>query len=89
MQRYIDALTSLGFTGAASAGDLPPPSGARSATNAFIAPQFAMGTAPKAYAFVWRINNLVVIVRAGGDVSITNDQALRWAMLFNSNVPRQ
>jgi hypothetical protein len=89
LQQYVRDFASLGYSNQASAGNLPSPATAMSGGPAFIAPQFALGSAAMAYAFVWRISNLVVVVRAGGDDSVTNDQALRWASLVESIIPKR
>lgn len=86
MQYYASALAALGYTNSASGAGLPSPSAAVWASNGFIAPQFASGSAPKAFAFVWTVRNLLIVVRAGGDGNATNDEALQWAVLVNSNV---
>jgi hypothetical protein len=86
-QYYVSAFTSMGYTNPASTGNLPDTSWAMSATNGFIAPEFAVGTAPKVYAFVWRSGNLLITVRAGGDETLTATDGLQWASLVNSNIP--
>ena len=89
MQYYVGAFASLGYSTPASTGNLPSPSSAVFAANGFIAPEFAMGTATKVYAFAWRLDNLIIVVRAGGDTSTTNEQAIRWASIVNMNVPKR
>jgi hypothetical protein len=86
---YQSSFATLGYSTGASAGSLPSSAWALMASDGFIAPQFAMGTAPIVFAFGWRIQNLVVVVRAGGDPSATNAQALEWAALVNSNIPKR
>jgi hypothetical protein len=87
MQYYASSFTKLGYNTPASTGNLPPTSWAMWATNGFIAPQFAMGVAPRVYVYVWRVDNMVTSVRAGGESTATNANGLQWASLVNSNIP--